>query len=254
MKKCKRCNQEKEFHNFHKSSKYEDGLVIYCKDCRKKDGINYRENNKEKISNRKQEYKKKNIDKVKETNRVSGKKYKLKNKEKIKIQSKFYREKNSEKLKIARKFYKEKNKDKIIEYNTQNSERIKNYKKNYYSSNKEKISNTLKSKYHSDPLFKLKHLVRNRISKFLKTKNWSKNSRTFEMIGCSPADLKLYLEGKFLEGMMWENHGKWHIDHIIPLSSAETGKEVYQLSHYTNLQPLWSEDNLKKNNKLNYLL
>jgi hypothetical protein len=50
--------------------------------------------------------------------------------------------------------------------------------------------------------------------------------------------------------MSWDNHGKWHIDHIIPLASAETEEDIYRLSHYTNLQPLWAEDNWRKNSKI----
>lgn len=68
--------------------------------------------------------------------------------------------------------------------------------------------------------------------------------------GCSPEFLKEHLERQFVEGMTWENRNEWHIDHIIPLSSAKTEDELYELCHYTNLQPLWAEDNLKKSNKV----
>jgi hypothetical protein len=58
------------------------------------------------------------------------------------------------------------------------------------------------------------------------------------------------MENKFTEGMSWDNQGKWHIDHIIPLSSANSEEEIYKLFHYTNLQPLWAKDNLSKHNKI----
>ena len=59
-----------------------------------------------------------------------------------------------------------------------------------------------------------------------------------------------YLENLFTENMNWSNYGEWHIDHIMPLSPANTEEEIYNLCHYTNLQPLWGEDNLKKSNKI----
>jgi len=65
-------------------------------------------------------------------------------------------------------------------------------------------------------------------------------------------ELQKYLQSKFNNGMTWKNHGfrGWHIDHIIPLSSAKSQKELESLFHYTNLQPLWWYDNLSKKDKI----
>lgn len=56
--------------------------------------------------------------------------------------------------------------------------------------------------------------------------------------------------------MDFNNHGStadcWQIDHKIPISSAKTEEEIIKLSHYTNLQPMWWEENNKKSNKLIY--
>jgi hypothetical protein len=49
--------------------------------------------------------------------------------------------------------------------------------------------------------------------------------------------------------MSFDNYGQWHIDHIIPLATAKTEQDVYTLSHYTNLQPLWAKDNISKGAK-----
>jgi hypothetical protein len=85
----------------------------------------------------------------------------------------------------------------------------------------------------------------------LNTKNIKKHNKTFDIVGCSPQQLKEHIQSQFKDNMSWENYGYygWHIDHITPLSSAKTEEEIYQLCHYTNLQPLWAEDNLKKSNK-----
>ena len=76
----------------------------------------------------------------------------------------------------------------------------------------------------------------------------AKTNTTFKIVGCTPEFLKEYLEKQFILGMTWKNHGfyGWHIDHIIPLSKAKTLKDFEKLCHYTNLQPLWAEENLKK--------
>jgi hypothetical protein len=78
----------------------------------------------------------------------------------------------------------------------------------------------------------------------------TKNNKTFEIVGCEPKELKMYLEKQFKNGMTWKNRNEWHIDHIIPLSSAKTEKNVINLCHFTNLQPLWVKENLEKSNKI----
>ena len=143
--------------------------------------------------------------------------------------NKKYKEQNKEKLTISNKNYREKNLKKILKYNSE-------YKK---------------KRRNSDPFYNLISNIRSRISTFLKLKNISKNNKTFEIIGCTQELLKEHIEKQFTKRMSWDLMGKHiHIDHIIPLSSAKTEEEVYKLCHYTNLQPLWAEDNLKKSNKI----
>ena len=91
--------------------------------------------------------------------------------------------------------------------------------------------------------------MNSRLRMFLKSKKLNKTNKTFTIVGCTPSELKEHLERKFTDGMSWQNQGSWHIDHIVPLSSAQTEEEIYKLCHYTNLQPLWAKDNLKKTNK-----
>ena len=53
------------------------------------------------------------------------------------------------------------------------------------------------------------------------------------------------MASKFLEGMSWDNHGEWHIDHIRPISSFPTNSPPSEVHALANLQPLWAKDNLK---------
>jgi hypothetical protein len=92
--------------------------------------------------------------------------------------------------------------------------------------------------------------MRCRVWKYITLFDITKKNKTFEIVGCTPEFLKEHLEKQFVDGMTWENRNKWHIDHKLPLSSAKTEEELYKLCHYTNLQPLWAEENLKKSNKI----
>ena len=150
-----------------------------------------------------------------------------------------YNEKNKEKNKEYKKKYYELNKGTIKQYNNEWSKKNPNYQGQYH---KERMKN--------DPIFHISQKLRARLRDYLKKNQITKKNNTFNIIGCTPENLKKYLENKFYGGMSWDNRNLWDIDHIIPLSSAKTIEEVETLSHYTNLQPLWRIENLKKGSKL----
>lgn len=122
-------------------------------------------------------------------------------------------------------------------------EKTKDYRSNYA---RKKIA----FKRKNDPFFLIKDRARGLIYDSLRRYGYKKGSRTEKIIGISFLEFKSYIESKFLEGMCWEKRGEWHIDHIVPLSTAKNEDDVIKLCHYTNLQPLWAKDNLKKGSKI----
>jgi hypothetical protein len=97
---------------------------------------------------------------------------------------------------------------------------------------------------------RLKNALRARVKKSLKSN--PKLTTTTELVGCSIEQLKKHIEQQFQPNMNWNNWSQygWHLDHIKPLSSANTVEEMKSLCHYTNLQPLWWTDNLSKRDKI----
>jgi len=161
-----------------------------------------------------------------------------------KIKNLNYRISNASKYKESQKKYRLSNKLK-------EKERIKIWRNNNKKSIIKKAIEYEKNRKKIDPLYKLIRNLRSRMFNFFYKKNFTKNNRTIEIIGCEPEFLKEYIESKFTDGMTWEKMGKEiHIDHIIPLSSASDNQEALKLCHYSNLQPLWSKENLKKGDKI----
>lgn len=156
------------------------------------------------------------------------------------IQSTLYNQKNKKKVNKIKQKYVENNKEKV-----------KQSKKDWFNKNPHYKNEWTVKNYNNDSLFRLVQIVRARTRLFFKSKNTKKKNSTFDIIGCSPEFLKEHIEKQFTEGMSWDLLGSHiHIDHIIPLSSAKTEEEIYKLCHYTNLQPLWANDNLRKSNKI----
>tara|TARA_R110002110_G_C13188402_1_gene694258 strand:+ start:90 stop:752 length:663 start_codon:yes stop_codon:yes gene_type:complete len=202
--------------------------------------------NKERI----QEYK----ERTKEYRLKRMREYSLKNKE----QKREYYLKNKEHIKKYQKEYQIgyylKNKEHFKEYRLKNKERLREYRrkyrKKYYLKNKEHLQK-YKNRYDqerkkTDPSFKLKVILRQRVRGALKGS--TKSKRTMELIGCTIDELWTHLESKFTNGMTRENHGTWHVDHIKACATFNLSDPVQQREcfNYTNLQPLWAFDNLSK--------
>ena len=124
----------------------------------------------------------------------------------------------------------------------------------YYATHKKQRNARNKKKLKSDVVYKLRCTLRSRfISAF---RHNYKSGSAIRDLGCTIVELKRYLEVKFQSGMTWDNwgrgKGKWNIDHILPLSRVDLSdrKQFLKVVHYTNLQPLWFIDNLKKSNFL----
>lgn len=142
---------------------------------------------------------------------------------------------------------------KIREERLKRGEKIRGYLSHEELSDEEKKSlKNLKKRerYKNDEMFNLAARVRARINTIIRKKEWNKSTSTQEYLGCDLETLKQHLENNFKDGMTWHNRDKWHIDHIVPISSAQNEEEFKLLSNYTNLQPLWSKDNLSKSNKI----
>jgi hypothetical protein len=101
-----------------------------------------------------------------------------------------------------------------------------------------------------DPLFKLKMNILSRTNSALKSSFWQKGSNNEKLLGANRDTVIMHIENKFKEGMTWSNRKFWHIDHIVPLSSATTEEQLYNLANYKNLSPEWKDVNLKKSGKI----
>lgn len=160
---------------------------------------------------------------------------------------------------------------KMREYTAANYEAVKAKQREYHAKNKERC-NQISRDYHkkhaaelskkhtirqrerrkNDPEFACSCRLRRRLLLAIRSVGVTKTDNTHALLGCTPRFLKEHLEKQFVPGMSWENRHKWHIDHIIPcaafnLSDPEQQKACF---HYTNLQPLWAKDNIRKGAKL----
>lgn len=116
---------------------------------------------------------------------------------------------------------------------------------------KTRVRGWMKRREARDPNFKIRRRLSTRIYIAVKLQRADKTGSARDLLGCSPQELRVYLEGKFKPGMTWKNYGQWHVDHIKPCAKFDLTDPDQQRAcfHFTNLQPLWARENLIKSAK-----
>ncbi len=165
-----------------------------------------------------------------------------------------YYQNNKENIKDYYQNNKENIKDYRKEYFLKNKENIKEYHKEYWLENKDRLKENNKEydkkRRKIDYLYKLTHNIRVLIRESIKKQGYSKKSKSCQILGCTFEEFEQHLERQFKKGMTWENQGKWHLDHIYPVSLAKDEKELIKLNHYANFQPMWAAENISKGNRI----
>lgn len=239
-KRCSKCRKEKPLEDFHKDRSKKIGVKSNCKMCDPK----YSHKPKidlpldHKLCTKCKKIKH-NEDFMKDSSKKDGLYSSCKLCTKIKSH-KYYTENKIKVLKQSKEWY------------TNNKDRVRRNQRLWENKNRFKVNQknikraSIRRK--QDPTFRLMHNIRSRIRHAVLDQSTSKCSSSFKLVGCTGKDLRGYLTEKFIEGMTWDNYGEWHIDHIRPCASFDLTDEKQQREcfHYTNLQPLWAKDNLKK--------
>lgn len=113
----------------------------------------------------------------------------------------------------------------------------------------EQNRNRSRRRARQDPGYRISMRLRTRIYNAIRGR-CPKAAGSVALLGASIPDIRAHLEAQFKPGMSWDNYGKggWHVDHIRPCASFDLTKPEEQRAcfHYSNLQPLWWHENLRK--------
>jgi hypothetical protein len=212
---CKKCERELPLTMFYKDKTTKSGYAFYCKDCKLKQAKEYQQTHKEE----KKAYKKK------------------------------YWEENKHRFVEERRKYREEHREDMRKWHKQD-----------YAKNREKILaegyRRKKERLKTDSLYRYKEKIGHFVRCGFYRKGFQKPDTTENIVGCTAEELRAYLNETFYKNYGYEYDGtdKVHIDHIIPLATANTEEEVAKLYHYTNLQLLKAEHNQMKSDRLDFEL
>lgn len=167
------------------------------------------------------------------------------------IDDKLWRENNKDLDRISKKKWRDENKEYMKSYYISNKDKIDAYIREYYLNNKDTIKERIYS--NKNEYMKLHyrkyphiHIHRGLLTRYYKWIGDSKLDRTHKLLGYTAGELKRHIESLFRDGMTWDNFGEWHVDHIKPVSKFDKNESPSIVNALSNLQPLWSNENLKK--------
>jgi hypothetical protein len=250
---CKRCGIEKNIDRFLKEPRMRCGYKSVCKDC---DNIRAKESWELKFGRRKLTLQKELVEQGKKKCNICGE---------IKLLEYFYKDKNCiggvqsscipcscERVSSYKQWKDPARRLYMNEYNyRKRHERWSEYLEKVRLYNKTDAKQKYIKKYNQRKQVKIAHTLRSRIYYLVKKQRCEKFGKTEKMLGCTYVEFCQYIESLWQEGMSWENYGLWQIDHIRPCASFDLSKIEQQLSclNFTNMQPLWKSDNIKKGSK-----
>lgn len=225
MKICTKCGELKNLSSFSPDKRKKDGLQSQCKNCGRLVTKKFREENPEIIQAR-------------------GKRYRAKNTEALRDRKAKYYAKNIKKLR-----------NKQSKYYAKDIEKSRIMSAKWRAENPEKFKENCRKadkKRRNTPKGKLAINISSAISHSL---NGAKAGRHWEnLTGFTLNQLQIHLEKFFSPDMTWDNYGKWHIDHKIPIAVFNFDKpediDFKRCWALENLQPMWAKENMSKGAKL----
>lgn len=234
-KTCFTCKQEKPISEFRKNKRNKDGLNGACRTCSSEYSRLYRLNHPDEYVI-----------------------YDQHRREKSKKEKRHRKYQTQEKYINYRRELRQtpENKEYHRKYTT--AQKYRDYKNQYRIDNYDLVRGRERERekeYNKRPEVRIKRALRARLLGILKRGEGSKSGKMVELVGCTMPFLREHLESLWKEGMSWDNYGfgrgHWVMDHIIPcerfvLTIPEEQKKCF---HYSNIQPLWWEENAAKSDK-----
>lgn len=226
--------------NFWKESRRLDGRSSLCVLCGRNKNKKAYSRNRQKRLDYSRRYN--NLNR-KAINKKAVKQY-YKNRKKILSYKNRYRASHRLEISQANKLWRDSNR-----------RRIARTQKDYRKKNKVKLRIKAKEYYRSSKFRRVSSALRARLRQGLKNYRAGRGCSAVRDLGCSLAEVVAHLEKQWAPGMSWSNYGsgknKWNIDHIRPMYSFNLSDVEQQRKavHFSNLRPLWQEDNLRRPRK-----